>query len=530
MPGDGVAVIRRFNPVPMLKTTRLASLLLASVPFAPAQAPASLDVRAYGAVPDGRTNDTAAIARAMAACAAAGGGTVVFPAGRYLTGSIMPGSNTTIQLEAGSELLYSADPADSPIVASRWESTNAYTHAPLIYANGRRNIAITGRGTINGQGANWWWRNGTYDRARAAEVQPARQAWLRLYDRIEAGEKPGPAEFRLAAEYLRPSLVQFNGCTNVLVEGVTLTESPMWLLHPLYSDNVTIRGVTFLSTGPNGDGIDVDSCRDVRISDCFFSTGDDCIVIKSGRDADGRRTARPTEDVAITNCVAYKGHGAVVIGSETSGDIRDVVASNIVSHGTWCGIRIKSMRGRGAVVENLRFDNFVIDGATVAAIEVTTLYRDEPPEPLSDRTPVFRNMAFSNLTITGAKQVADIQGLPEKAVGQLRFSDITASGQKGFACSQASDVELHNVRVDAASGSAFSFSRVQDLELAGVTSRSPQAGSPVVDLLGCARAWLHSSHAAPGTDVFLRHDGADADGLRLADNDLSAAKVAVEPQ
>jgi polygalacturonase len=529
MPGTGVAVLQPFHPEPMLKITRLASLLLASVPLAPAQAPASLNVQDFGAVADGRTNDTAAIAKAMAACTAAGGGTVVFPAGRYLTGSIMPGSDTTLDLEAGSELLYSADPADSPIVASRWESTNAYTHAPLIYANGRRNIAIVGRGTINGQGANWWWRNGRYDPGRSAEVEPARRAWLGLYGRIEAGEKPGPAEFKLAAEYLRPSLVQFNGCTNVLVEGVTLTESPMWLLHPLYSDNVTVRGVTFLSTGPNGDGIDVDSCRDVRISDCYFSTGDDCIVIKSGRDADGRRTARPTEHVAITNCVTYKGHGAVVIGSETSGDIRDVVASNIVSHGTWCGIRIKSMRGRGAVVENLRFDNFVIDGATVAAIEVTTLYQDEPPEALSERTPVFRNMAFSNLTITGAKQVADIEGLPEKAIEQLRFSDITASGGKGFVCDRASDVELQNVRVDAASGSAFSFTQVLDLELAGVTSRSPQAGSPVVDLQGCARAWLHSSHAAPGTDVFLRHDGGDADGLRLADNDLSAARVAVSP-
>jgi polygalacturonase len=512
----------------MLTTPRLASSFLVIFTLAQAANAASFSVVDYGAVPDGRTNDTAAIARAVAACEASNGGTVAFPAGRYLTGSIIMGSNMTLQLDAGSELLYSPDPADSPIVASRWESTNAYTHAPLIYANGRENVSIVGQGTINGQGANWWWRNGQYDPSRSAQIRPAMDAWLRLLDRIEAGQRPGPEEYTLAADYLRPSLVQLNGCRNVLVEGVTLAESPMWLLHPLYSDHVVIRGVTFLSTGPNGDGVDVDSCRDVRISDCFFSTGDDCIVIKSGRDADGRRTARPTENVAITNCVMYKGHGAVVIGSETSGGIRDVVASNIVSNGTWSGIRIKSMRGRGNVVENLRFDNFVIDGATVDAIEITTLYRSLPEEAFSDRTPVFRNFAFSNLTITHARQVASIQGLPEKAIEQLRFTDITATGGAGFLCDHSLDVELHNVRVDAASGSAFVFDRVEALELDGLGTLEPQAGLPVLDLRNCGRVWLHSSHAAQGTSVFIRQQGGTPGSLQLTDNELSAAKIGVD--
>jgi polygalacturonase len=513
----------------MLKIPKLASLLLACAPLAVAQTPTAYNVVDFGAVPDGHTNDTAAIAKAVAACASAKGGTVAFPAGKYLTGSIMLESNITLQLDAGSELLYSPDPSDSPIVPTRWESTNAYTHAPLIYANGKENVAITGRGKINGQGLNWWWRNGRYDPSRAEEIRPAKEAWLKLYDRIEAGEKPGPGEYALAAEYLRPSLVQFDNCRNILIEGVTVTESPMWLLHPLYSDNVTIRGVTFLSTGPNGDGVDIDSCRNVRISDCFFSTGDDCIVIKSGRDADGRRTARPTEHVAITNCVMYEGHGAVVIGSETSGDIRDVVASNIVSHGGWHGIRIKSMRGRGGVVENLRFNNFVIDGATLEAIEITLLYHDEPQEALSDRTPVFRNFAFSNLTITGAKQVASIHGLPEQAIAQLRFSDITAGGITGLVCDHATDVEMHNVRINSSTGSAFVFDQVHGIDLEGVASQSPQPGHPVVDLSGCSDIWLHASRATQGTAVFLQHDGGDVGSLRLTDNDFSAAKVGVSP-
>jgi polygalacturonase len=505
------------------------ALLAAALPLCAAASPSAFNVLDYGAVPDGRTMNTAAIAKAVAACAQAHGGTVTFPAGRYLTGAVILESNMTLELQAGSELLYSADPADSPLVASRWESTNAFTHAPLIYANGRENIAITGRGTLNGQGSNWWWRNGQYAPGRAAEARPAMEAWLRLYDRIELGQKPGSGDFRLAADYLRPSLVQFYGCRNVLVEGVTLTESPMWLLHPVYSENVAIRGVTFISTGPNGDGLDVDSCRDVRISDCFFSTGDDCIVIKSGRDLDGRRTARPTEHVAITNCVMYKGHGAIVIGSETSGGIRDVVASNIVSRGTWHGIRIKSERGRGNTVEDMRFDNFLIEDSTYAAIEITALYQKEPAEPFSDRTPIFRNLAFSNMTIVGAAEVASIHGLPEKAFEQLRFTDITASGIEGFNCDNSADVELHQVRVAASTGVAFAFERVQGLELDGVTSMTPSPNKPVLDLTECGGVWLRGSRAAPGTNVFLRDTKAEPGSLHLSDNDLSAAKVAVDP-
>jgi polygalacturonase len=513
----------------MFSRSKLPYMLACLTCLGPAAASVSFNVADYGAIPDGRTMDTAAMAKAVSACALAHGGTIIIPPGRYLTGSIALQSNMTLELEAGAELLYSPDPADSPLVASRWESTNAYTHAPLIYANGAENVSVVGRGTINGQGSNWWWRNGRYAPARSAEINPAMEAWLALYKRIEDGEKPGIEEYRLAADYLRPSLVQFYGCRNVLVEGVTLTESPMWMLHPVYSENVSIRGVTFLSTGPNGDGIDVDSCRDVRISDCFFNTGDDGIVIKSGRDADGRRTARPTEHVAITNCVMYNGHGSVAIGSETSGGIRDVVASNIISRGAWYGIRVKSERGRGNIIENLRFDNFVIDGATIGAVEVTGLYRDDPQEPLSVRTPTFRNIAFSNLTIADAAQVASIHGLPEKAFEQLRFTDVTASGRSGFICDHSTDVALHDVRVNATQGSAFSFDKVRVLELDGISSATPLAGYAVVDLSNCAGVWVRGSKAAAGTGVFLRHMGDVAGDVRLSDNDLSAAKVAAEP-
>ena len=250
----------------------------------------------------------------------------------------------------------------------------------------------------------------------------------------------------------------------------------MWMLHPAYSDDVVVRGVRFVSadpdnapsaegTGPNGDGIDVDSCHNVRISDCFFSTSGDCIVIKSGRDNDGLRTNRPTEYVTITNCIMYKGHGCVVIGSETSGGIRDLTASNIVSKGTDCGIRIKSQRGRGGLLENFRFDNWVIEDAQKQAFEITTRYTDTPEAPLSEKTPVFRNFAFSNITVINAAKVASIVGLPEKTIEQLRFSDLNATGQAGFMVDLVNDLELHHVRVTTPAGSAFTFAHASDVVL-----------------------------------------------------------------
>ncbi len=500
----------------------------------------TFNVLDYGAVPDGQTKDTAAIAKAIAAAHAVGGGTVQFPAGRYLTGSIELESNITLQLDAGSTLLYSGDPADSPVVESRWEDTSAFTHAPLIHARDKENIAIVGRGTLDGQGKNWWWRasgrvapGATVDPAQLAAARAGGQAYRSkggIMERVQGGEKLTRADFKLATEFLRPSLIEPNGCKNFVIEGVTITESPMWMFHPLYSDNIVVHGVTFLSTGPNTDGIDVDSCRDVRISDCWFRTGDDCIVIKSGKDADGRRIARPTEHVAVSNCTMYEGHGCIVIGSETSGDIRDVVATNIVGKGTDTGLRIKSQRGRGGVVENVRISNFVLENVHKQAIEITTLYsRNLPPEPLSVRTPVFRNIAVSNMTILNANQVASIQGLDEKAIEGLRFTDISATGKVGFLCDHAADVELHQVKVNASTGEAFVFDTVHHLVLDDVTSSEIHPNIPVIRLAHSDGVWLRDSQAAPGTGTFLQVDGPKPTNLRLTDNELSAAVVPVSP-
>jgi len=507
--------------------------LFLSVGLIAAHGKAEFNIKDFGGVGDGKTKNTEAFARAIAACGASGGGTLHVPAGNYLTGSIELISNLTIDLDAGAVLLYSPDPADSPLVRSRWECTSAWTHAPLLHADGKENIAIVGRGTINGQGENWWWRSGK-DRkeklsgSRKQLHDEAMASWKSLIARYEKGDEPTVNEFKLAAEYLRPALIETYRCRHILVDGVTITDSPFWMLHPIYSEDIVVHGISFVSWGPNGDGVDVDSCLNVRISDCFFRTGDDCVVIKSGRDADGRRVAFPTEHIVVDNCVMYEGHGAIVIGSETSGDIRNIAATNIVAKGTDCGVRIKSDRGRGGIVENIRCDNFVIEDAAKQAIEITTLYTKTKPEPVSVRTPVFKNIAISNFSIINAKQIASIHGLPEKNISELRFSDITASGSIGFVCDYTTQIELHNVRVDTPSGNAFKFTATRSVVLDDVTTFAPQKSAPVISLTKSDSVWLRNSQAQQGTGVFLQVAGEAPKHLVVSGNEFSATQTPVE--
>lgn len=503
-------------------------MLVLSVRLAGA-APGIYNVLEHGVVPDGVTKNTSALATVIAEIKAAGGGTLYFPPGRYLTGSVHLESNLTLHLEAGATLLYSADPADSPLVPSRWEGTTAWTYGPLLYANGKENITITGRGTIDGQGQNWWWR-ASDQTPRRDVAEKARPIWKALYDRIQAGDgaKVTREDFVEAANFIRPSLVVPYECKNIVIEGVTITNSPMWLLHTIYSENITVRGVSFISHGPNGDGYDLDSSRNVRISDCYFDTGDDCIVIKSGKDADGRRVGRPTELVTITNCVMYRGHGAVVIGSETSGGIRDITASNIVCRGTDRGIRLKTQRGRGAIIENVRFDNWVIIDAPKEAIHITSNYSRTPDEPRSARTPVFRNIAISNVTVVNAAQVVGIAGLPEQAIEQVRISDLKGTGRKGLVCDTANDLELHDVRIDASEGAAYTFTNSRRLLLDNLAVTSPPAaGVPVVSLTDVTDAVLTESRAVAGTEIFLKVDGAKSAGIDATGSNLAAAKQPV---
>lgn len=449
--------------MPNIFTATLATcvLLFGFVARSDAAPAGWLDVRAHGVVGDGKALETKALNELIGKVAAAGGGTVYFPPGRYLTGSIDLRSNVTLWLEAGAVVLGSTNVEDYPDVRTRQEGVECWGYMPLIRATGAKNVTIRGRGTIDGQGEHWWKRGFWFRDDPAAKEQPnEREKRFRELNHDVGGKF-----------FVRPSLVEFYECENVLLEGVTLLNSPMWTVHPVYCDNVTIDGVTIINPAKskNTDGIDPDSCRNVRISNCHISVGDDCIAIKSGRDEDGRRVGRPSENITITNCTMLSGHGGVVIGSEMSGAVRNVTVSNCVFDGTKRGIRFKAPRGRGGTIENVVFNGIVMRDVGEAAIIVDQIYgtnRPAPDQP-DETTPRVRDIRIANVTVRGAREVFRIDGLPESPVIDLHLSGVDVEAERGG--------HIRHVRGLRIDGSRFTGFGSDTLDCAGLLAADEAA-------------------------------------------------------
>ncbi len=489
-------------------------------------APVHFDIRSFGAVADGRTKCTEAIRKAITAAAAQGGGTVCVPAGTFLTGPIHLQSNITLDLDAGAVVKFSTDFDDYlPMVPSRWEGVEVTNFSPLIYAHNASNVAIRGRGKLDGQGQAWWAFLG---KVRKAGPDAPKTKGQEEFRRLNPNAISSTVNKGAVLDFLRPPFIQPRGCTNLLIEGVTIINSPFWTVSPLYCDNVTIHAATIHNpeNGPNTDGINPDSCRNVHISDCHISVGDDCITIKSGRDEDGRRVGRPCENITIHNCTMADGHGGVVIGSEMSGGVRNITIANCVFDGTERGIRLKSARGRGGVVEDVRASNLVMRGIRREAILVTTFYEKSDPEPVSERTPIFRNIRFN--AITGdAKAAGELTGLAEMPLEGISFTDVQLDAETGFRITDARQVGFHHVTINTTKGPAIVADKTADLELDGFKCLKPPPKTPVVDLLGVKRVFIHGCTAAPGTDVFLRVPEQIAGEVALEGNNFKAAKEAV---
>jgi hypothetical protein len=494
------------------------ALLVCAAAGAFAQAPSALpviNVLDYGAKRDGSGSSTAAFRAAIQAAAKAGGGTVFVPAGHYVSGAIELVSNLTFYLDSGAVIRFAANREEYPLVQSRFEGTEMRAPAAMLGGRNLENVAISGHGTLQADNTEW----------RTLMMLPAhRTALTQVLDLLEHKQPVPDAAMHEAELGLRPDFIRPVESKNILIEGIHILSSPMWVLHILYCENVVIRNVVVESfPGANTDGVDIDSSRHVRISDSYFDTGDDSICIKSGKDADGLRVNRITEDVAITNCTIHRGHGAVVLGSETSGGIRNVVASNIVAQGTDRGIRIKSTRGRGGLLENIRFDNWVIEDTPNPAIEVTNYYTRAPQEPVSERTPVFRNFGISNVTINRCKVAVSIEGLPEMPVEGLRLTDIVATADEGLRAFNTKGLELHNVRINPKNGVPFLIRDSSDLDLDGIQTRNPKSDVPVVRLDRVKRVSLRNSVAWEGTGVFLSVAADSQNAVKLTGNDLGSA-------
>lgn len=394
----------------------------------------------FGAVGDGTTDATSAFRAAVTACAQAGGGRVVVPAGAFLTGPIHLQSNVNLYLEEGSTLRFRRDPsAYLPVVFTRWEGVELMNYSPLVYAHGEKNVAVTGEGTLDGQAGpeHWWpWK-------RSGHPQSQKPDRDRLFAQAEAGVPVSERVFG-AGHYLRPSFVQTYRCENVLIEGVTIKSSPMWVIHPVLSRNVIVRGVRVVSAGPNNDGCDPESSTDVLIEDSLFDTGDDCIAIKSGRNADGRRLAAPSERIVVRGCRMRAGHGGVTVGSEVSGSVRDVFVerTEMSSPALERGIRFKTNAVRGGVIENV-FVRDVEIGKTGAAIDIDMQYEEGAAGPF---VPVVRNILIERLTVRRAQYAFFIRGLPGAPIRGVVVRDSAFRAvDKGSLLEHVEDLALRNV-------------------------------------------------------------------------------------
>ncbi|WBL23393.1 glycoside hydrolase family 28 protein [Zunongwangia sp. HRR-M8] len=453
-----------------------------------------------------------------------GGGTVYFPAGDYLTGAIRLKSNITLHLDAGAMLRFSDDFNDYlPFVEMRWEGTVMKNFSPLIYAYEVENIAIIGRGTIDGQGRKWWLE---LYRIETAEEKPPRTKFQKMWVEQNKGLKTSDYYQRtMSWEFFRPPLFQAYRSNNILIEGVTIQNSPFWTVNPAFCNNIRITGVTINNPeSPNTDGINPTSCKNVHISDSHISVGDDCITIKSGRDADGRKWATPTENVTITNCTMLSGHGGVVIGSEMSGGIKKITISNCVFDGTDRGIRLKTARGRGGVVEDIRVSNIVMNNIQKEAIMMNMFYdHNKTIEPVTERTPTFRNIHFSGITGNNIKKAGWIAGIEEMPVENISFSDIDFQSEEGFYISVTKNVEFHDVSVTTKMGPSFEFLNSENIVLDNIESENPLKNTPVIKIENIKNIVVRNTAMFMPFDLFLSVSGEKTKNVYLSGNILPKA-------
>lgn len=408
------------------------------------------NITGFGAVGDGKTLNTEAIKKAIAECSKKGGGRVVVPAGTFLTGAIHLRSNVNLHVSKGATLKFSTNPKDYlPIVHTRWEGMELTHLSPFIYAYEQMNIAITGEGTLDGQGKSFFWKwHGNPKYGGNPDVISQKATRARLYEMMDKGVPVEQRIFGGETDYLRPQFIQPYKCKNVLIEGVKIVDSPMWEIHPVLCENVTVRKVHIDSHGPNNDGCDPESCKDVLIEDCYFDTGDDCIAIKSGRNDDGRRINVPSENIIVRGCQMKDGHGGITIGSEISGGVRNVFGENCImdSPNLDHALRVKNNASRGGLLENFYFRNITIGQVAHAIITIDFNYEEGAKGKYK---PVMRNFTADNIKSGKSEYVLDAQGFENAPIENITIKNSTFENVgKGIMAANLKGTEIENVRVN----------------------------------------------------------------------------------
>ena len=443
----------------------------------------SFNIIRYGAVAGGNILNTKSINAAISACAANGGGTVLVPAGLWLSGPIVLKNNTNLHLAANALLQFTTDFNEYSLTEGNWEGVPAVRNQSPIFAGNAINIAITGKGIIDGGGDAWraikkdkltesQWQHLLASGGLLSEDKktwyPSEKSFRGFHTKDAGVLKDGKTakDFEDIKDFLRPNLLVLNNCKKILLEGVTFQNSPAWCLHPLMCEDLTVKNVYVKNpwNAQNGDGIDIESCKNVLVEGSTFDVGDDGICIKSGRDAEGRKRAMPTENVIIRHCTVYHAHGGFVIGSEMSGGAKNLFVSDCSFIGTDIGLRFKTARGRGGVVEKIYVKNINMKEIAGEAILFDMYYMAKDPVPLAgekrelpktefkqvdETTPVFKNFRISNVYCTGAEKAIFIRGLPEMQVSDVVLENMVLQANKGIDIQEAADVRFKHINIIA---------------------------------------------------------------------------------
>lgn len=447
----------------------------------------------YGAVGDGQTLNTEAFAKAIDACTKAGGGKVIVPAGLWLTGPIEMKSNVNLVVERGALIQMTKDHSKYPVIKASSKSSN-YVVASPIYGYGLENIAITGEGIIDGAGETW--RPVKKEKTTAAQwkeftssggvlsnngtiwwpTKEAMEGEQYLKDLKKKKENLTADDFLPARDYLRPYMVYLTNCKNVLIEDVTIRNSPKFVFYPNNCTDLTMNHVNIFNErwAQNGDGIDISRCKNVVIYDCNVSAGDDGICMKSSKSSNDDETAN-LQNIVIAKCAVYHAHGGFVIGSNTDGGMENIFVTECDFIGTDIGIRVKSNAGRGGLVKNIYLKNIFMKDIVHEAISFNTYYEDMPAGKVKsngesiirEKTPHFTDFYFDSIYCNGAKTAVSITGLPEMPVDNIYFKNMIISADKGFEATDAANLYLNNVKILSQKEPLFQLNSVKNIHVKG---------------------------------------------------------------
>ena len=498
----------------------------------------TLSIVKSGAIADGHTLNTRAIQNTIDALAKKGGGVVLVPSGLWLTGPIVLKSNINLHLANGSTLLYTADLNEYPLVKANWEGLPQMRNQSPISATDASNIAITGKGIIDGNGDAWrmvkkeklnesQWKKLL---ASGGFLSDDKKTWYPTEKSLKGSKLTNPGvisadkndEFYSSIkDFLRPNLVLLTNCKYILLDGVTFQNSAAWCLHPLMSEHLTVRNITVKNPwyAQNGDGIDVESCKNVLIENSIFDVGDDALCMKSGRDAEGRKRAMPTQDVIIRGCTVYSSHGGFVIGSEMSGGAKNIHVSNCTFIGADIGLRFKTTRGRGGVVENIFIKDIYMKDIPGEAILFDMYYaaRDPIPQvgekrelpkveflPVDETTPVFKNFHISNVYVNGAEKAIFIRGLPEMHVKEIVLENMVFQSNHGIDIQEASNIVFRNIKVIS------------------------KEAKPVIDIVHSDKLLFDNISYKEGAELLFQINGNRSSSIAIKNTDVSRTKEKIK--